>query len=134
MGFTNAIYRGALIVSLAVLAMLLTTTHVKGDSLQLAENPFGSPAALPEKGKMKLIGFVAPRASSGIAGGMAVYDDAATKRIGDYAEIYNLEGALIAIIWFDQFGILRTAIDRGVVLHKKDVKGVLVLVMSGNLV
>jgi hypothetical protein len=69
MGFTSAIYRGALIVSLAV---LLTTTHVKGDSLQLAENPFGSPATLPEKEKMKLIGFVAPRASSGIAGGIAV--------------------------------------------------------------
>ena len=129
MGFTNAIYRSALIVSLAV---LLTTADIKADPLQLAENPFGSPAALPEKQKMKLIGFVAPKVSSGIAGGMAIYDDAATKRIGDYAEIYNLKGALIAIIWFDQFGILRTAIDRGVVLHKKDVEGVLVLVMSGD--
>jgi hypothetical protein len=65
---------------------------------------------------------------------MAVYDDIATERIGDYAEIYNLKGALIAIIWFDEFGILRTAIDRGVVLHKKDVEGVLVLVMNGDLV
>ena len=128
---TTQFYRSALIVPLAV---LLTTTAVKADSLQLAENPFGSTTVLPEKQNMKLIGFVAPKISSGIAGGMAVYDDAATKRIGDYAEIYNPKGALIAIIWFDQFGILRTAIDRGVVLHKKDVEGVLVLVMNGDLV
>src|SRR5262245_26538504 len=123
-------YLSALIIPLAV---LLTTTPVKADSLQLAENPFGSPAALPEKQNMKLIGFVASKISSGIAGRMAVYDDAGTKRIGDYAEIYNLKGALIVIIWFDQFGILRTAIDRGVILHKKDVEGVLVLVMNGDL-
>src|SRR5215510_1365046 len=127
---TTQFYRSALIVPLAV---LLTTTAVKADSLQLAENPFGSTTVLPEKQNMKLIGFVAPKISSGIAGGMAVYDDAATKRIGDYAEIYNLKGALIAIIWFDQVGILRTAIDRGAVLHKNDVEGVLVLVMSGDL-
>ena len=44
MGFTNAIYRSALNVSLAV---LLTTADIKADPLQLAENPFGSPAALP---------------------------------------------------------------------------------------
>jgi hypothetical protein len=112
----------------------LASAHVKADSLQLAENPFGNPAALPEKQKMKLIGFLAPKALSAIAGGMAVYDDVTTKRIADYAEIYNSTGALIAIIWFDEFGILRSAIDRGVVLHKQDVEGVLVLVMNGDLV
>lgn len=48
----------ALIVPLAV---LLTTTPVKADSLQLAENPFGSTTVLPEKQNMKLIGFVAPQ-------------------------------------------------------------------------
>src|SRR5262249_27134551 len=126
---TTQFYCSALIVPLAV---LLTTTAVKADSLQLAENPFGSTTVLPEKQNMKLIGFVAPKISSGIAGGMAVYDDAATKRIGDYAEIYNLKGALIAIIWFDQFGILRTAIDRGLSFTKEDVEGVLVLVMNGD--
>src|SRR5262244_2647377 len=109
----------ALIIPLAV---LLTTIPVKADSLQLAENPFGSTTVVPEKQNMKLIGFVAPKVSSGIAGGMAVYDDAATKRIGDYAEIYNLKGALIAIIWFDQFGILRTAIDRGLSFTKEMLK------------
>src|SRR5262245_61550302 len=98
-------FYSALIIPLTV---LLTTTPVKADSLQLAENPFGSTTVLPEKQNMKLIGFVTPKVSSGIAGGMVVYDDAATKRIGDYAEIYNLKGALIAIIWFDQFGILRS--------------------------
>jgi hypothetical protein len=77
------------------LAVLLSTAHVKADSLQLAENPFGSQTTLPEKQKMKLIGFQASKALSGLVGGMAVYDDVATKRIGDYAEIYNPTGALM---------------------------------------
>ena len=130
MDFTNIIYRSVLILSLA---LLLATGHAKADSL-LAENPFGGPTVVPEKQNMKLIGLLKPKPYAGFAGSMAVYDDIATKRIGDYAEIYNSAGALIAIIWFDEFGILRTAIDRGVVLHKKDVEGVLVLVMNGHLV
>ena len=73
-------YLSALIIPLAV---LLTTTPVKADSLQLAENPFGSTTVLPEKQNMKLIGLLKPKAHAGIAGSMAVYDDIATKRIGD---------------------------------------------------
>ncbi len=53
-----------------------------------------------------------------IAGGMAVYHDAATERRGDYAEIYNPTGGLLAVIWFDRFGILRSAVDRGIVLKQ----------------
>jgi hypothetical protein len=121
-------------IGLFILLAVLLAVNVNANPLHLAENPFGAPSNLPEKQKMKLIGLLTPKAHAGIAGSMAVYDNLATERIGDYAEIYNLKGALIAIIWFDEFGILRTAIDRGVVLHKKDVEGVLVLIMSGDLV
>jgi hypothetical protein len=131
MGFNNTIYRVALFIPLT---LLLATSHVKADSLQLAENPFGSQTALPEKQKLKLIASQPPKLRQDSPAGMAVYDDIATKRVGDYAEIYNPTGALIAIIWFDKFGILRSAIDRGVVLRKQDVEGVLVLVMNGDLV
>ena len=64
-GFSNTIYRMALFIPLVA---LLATAHVKADSLQLAENPLGSPTALPDKRKMKLISFIAPKASSGFAG------------------------------------------------------------------
>jgi hypothetical protein len=38
---------------------------------------------------------------------MAIYDDSSTNRIGDYSDIYNRAGDhLIAVIWFDQFGII----------------------------
>ena len=72
----------------------MATANVNADSLQLAESPFGTPTNLPEKQNMKLIGLLKPKAHAGTAGSMAVYDDIATKRIGDYAEIYNLKGAL----------------------------------------
>jgi hypothetical protein len=40
MGFNNTIYRVFI-----PLTLLLATSHVKADSLQLAENPFGSQTA-----------------------------------------------------------------------------------------
>jgi hypothetical protein len=133
MGFQNKIHRVASIVALII---LLIFGNVDADSLQVVENLFGkiSPASLSEKPKMRRVAFLTPTVEGAIGGCMAVYDDAATKRRGDYAEIYNPTGDLIAIIWFDRFGILRSAIDRGIVFNKHHVEGVLVLVLDGDLV
>ena len=65
---------------------------------------------------------------------MALYDDADTKRLVDYAEIFKPTDELLAVIWFDKFGILRSAIDRGVYLKHGAVEGVMVLVLYGDLV
>jgi hypothetical protein len=133
MVFQSIICRVASVVALAI---VLAFSHASADSLKVVENFFGnnvvSPSTLPEKQKMRLIGSVTPKVVGAIAR-ITVYDDAATKRIGDYAEIYNSTDDLIAIIWFDGFGIVRSAIDRAIVLNK-GVEGVLVLVLDGELV
>jgi hypothetical protein len=127
MGFKSAIYRIASVISLCI----LFSSPVNAGSLKVMENSsIVSPSSLPEKQKMRLLGFVTPRNVGAIAR-IAIYDDGATKRIGDYAEVYNPTGELIAVIWFDGFGIVRSAIDRGIVLNK-DVEGVLVLVLDGE--
>jgi hypothetical protein len=65
-----------------------------------------------------------------ILGAIAAYDDAATARPADYLELYNNAGALLAVSWFDQFGIERLAVDRALAQDTSKLEGVLVLVTT----
>ena len=118
--------RGYTVASIVVLIVVLLFGHADAGSLIVVEKV----SPLPETQELRLVGLL-PLAIGGI---MAVYDDAATKRPLDYAEIYNPSGELLAIFWFDRFGILRTAVDRSIVLKRDAVEGVLVLVLDGDLV
>ena len=80
---------------------MLLFGHADAGSLIVVEKV----SPLPETQELRLVGLL-PLAIGGI---MTVYDDAATKRPLDYAQIYNPSGELLAIFWFDRFGILRTA-------------------------
>ena len=48
-----------------------------------------------------------------ILGALLVYDDPKTKRPEDYFELYDTDTNLVAVGWFDRYGIKRIAIDRG---------------------
>ena len=50
----------------------------------------------------------------------------------DYWELYDKQGELLAISWFDRFGIQRTAIDRGIVEQKNQLERVFVVVLDGD--
>ena len=54
------------------------------------------------------------------------------ERPADYWEIYDKEGNLLAISWFDKFGIQRTAIDRGIVEEEDKLEGIFVVVLDGD--
>jgi hypothetical protein len=101
----------------------------------LDANPFEStmlePTSFPPKTEMTFLGFFG-FVLGGQPGSIAVYDNRATKRVGDYSEIYNAAGDLVAVVWYDNFGILRSAVDRGVILNKP-LEGVFVLVLDGEL-
>jgi hypothetical protein len=62
-----------------------------------------------------------------------VYDDVTTERPADYWEIYNQDGGLLAVIWFDSLGLRKTAVDRGIVEDKDKLEGVFVVVLDGDL-
>jgi hypothetical protein len=62
-----------------------------------------------------------------------VYDDVTTERPADYWEIYNQDGELLAVSWFDSLGIRKTAVDRGIVEEKDKLEGVFVVVLDGDL-
>jgi hypothetical protein len=66
------------------------------------------------------------------AGAVLVYDDPTTARPADYFELHDNDGDLVAVGWFDRFGIRRMAVDRGLVEEKGDLEGVFVTLLQGD--
>jgi hypothetical protein len=67
-----------------------------------------------------------------VVGVVAVYDDATTKRPADCLELYDNSGHLLALGWFDEFGIQRMAIDRGLLENGDKLEGIFVVMSDGE--
>jgi hypothetical protein len=89
----------------------------------------------PEQHEMRLVSFDPWVVEGEVMGAVAtyVYDDVTTERPADYWEIYNQDGALLAVTWFDSLGVRKTAVDRGIVEEKDKLEGVFVVVLDGDL-
>jgi hypothetical protein len=61
-----------------------------------------------------------------------VYTDVTTQRPADYWELYDKNGDLLVVSWFDRSGIQRTAVDRGILEEKDRLEGILVVVLTGE--
>lgn len=88
--------------------------------------------SLPEKDRLTLVSFVRIFAAGKLLGGLAAYDDAVTERTADYLELYNSAGSLIAIGWFDRFGIERVAVDRALLEDAAKLEGVFIVLVEGD--
>ena len=122
---------------LAIVAQLWLFADVRAGELQAATNAAGQEtAAGPEAHDMSLVSFQPWVVEGQVLGALAeyVYDDVTTQRPTDYWELYDKQGELLAISWFDRFGIQRTAIDRGIVEQKNQREGVFVVVLDGDAV
>jgi len=119
-------------VYLALLLGLLWAAAARPEKASAGEDAAASaPAAAPEPHSMTRVS-VAPWVVEGeILGVIAayVYDDAATGRPVDYWEIYDREGELLAVGWFDRLGIRRIAVDRGILEEKDQLEGIFVVVV-----
>jgi hypothetical protein len=67
-----------------------------------------------------------------ILGVLLAYDDHNTKRPEDYLELYDIDTNLVAVGWFDRFGIQRIAIDRGLFDGGSILQGVFVTLLDGD--
>ncbi|PYK51703.1 MAG: hypothetical protein DME20_01020 [Verrucomicrobia bacterium] len=65
-------------------------------------------------------------------GNVVAYHDPNTKRPADYFELYDSEGNLLAIGWYDRFGIRRIAVDRGLFDEAQEPQGVFVTLLDGD--
>jgi hypothetical protein len=88
----------------------------------------------PEQHQMTLVSFEPWVVEGELLGLVAAYtyDDVSTERPADYWELYNNQGSLVAVSWFDKFGARRTAVDRGIVEEADQLEGVFVIVSDGS--
>jgi len=118
-------------VTLALLFVFATTAGVNA-----ADNRADT-GTLPSANRPRRLAIVesAPLIANGATlGTVVIYDDPTTRRREDYLEIYNRAGALVAVAWFDRFGIQRVVIDRAFVDGKDQAEGVFVTLVDGDFV
>jgi hypothetical protein len=71
--------------------------------------------------------------ADGVAiGALTFYDDPNTPRRADYLELSNSDGDLIAVAWFDRFGIERIAVDLAVIDGGNHGRGDFVVLVDGQ--
>jgi len=100
------------------------------------------PVSVPERNHLRPISILPITVEAEIAGHavvktvgrVVVYDDPTTQRSADYIELYNNTGNLVAVGWFDSYGIERMAVDRGLLEDSDKLEGVLVVVLDGEAV
>jgi hypothetical protein len=124
-------------IILGIVAQLLFFTDIRAEEVQPGDNAMGQEiVTAPEQHDMSLVSFSPWVVEGELVGAVAeyVYHDVTTARAADYWELYDKEGDLLAVGWFDRFGIQRTAIDRGIVEQKDKLEGTFVVVVDGDLI
>ena len=123
-------------VILSIIGSLLIYGPVRAQERPLSDNSAEQQMVTgPEQHSMRLVSFDPWVVEGEVMGEVAayVYDDVTTERPADYWELYDQEGNLLAVSWFDRFGIRRTAVDRGILENEDKLEGNFVVVLDGNL-
>jgi hypothetical protein len=126
------LFKGASLL-IAVLLVSATLTRIQGaEKHSIPKVDFPSVELPP---RPVSVGKAIPLVMHGVALGTAVvYSDSDAGRPNDYLEFYNDAGNLIAVVWFDRFGIRRAAVDRSFLDGKDHVEGVFVSVFDGDFI
>ena len=123
----------AVFLLLGLLLVPLGIVRLQGaESQSVRKNDFPG-MDLPER--PVTVGKSIPLILHGVALGTAVvYNGPDRAKPGDYLEFYNPTGNLVAVVWFDRFGIRRAAVDRSFLRGKNQVEGVFVPIDDGELI
>lgn len=123
------------LILLALFVQLLFG-HMAAESLEAGDtrskHEMFLSVSVPDGRDLTLVSFSPVIHEGEIVGAIAVYDDAKTKRPGDYLELYNNTGDLLVLDWFDPFGIERTAVDRGLLEAADKLQGVFIVLIDGD--
>lgn len=122
--------------TLKVLALILLYGTIAAGRAYGAEVTFEQPISIAtiraQQERLNLISLSPLVAQGQTLGEVVLYDDPATRRSGDYLELYDVTKRLVAIVWFDHFGIQRTVVDRALVEGGDELEGILVAVLDGE--
>jgi hypothetical protein len=133
--FKNKNYLATAIV-LRIIGELILLGCIAVTSVQAADNSsqprfVGLAVGLPQV-SLTLISLSPLIANGQPVGAIAVYDDPTTQRPADYLEVFDSEGALAVVSWFDRFGIERLVVDRALIEGGDELQGVFVAVLDGE--
>ena len=78
---------------------------------------------------VQLVPVTSERETLGI---IAIYDNPTTPRADDYLELRDDGGQIVAISWFDRFGIRRLTLDRGFLEGKGKFERIFLTLVSGE--
>jgi len=120
-----------MLLALSLAWQVSALPNVGADPAPLGGSPGEILAPLPIKQSMSVVASHRIAAGERIIGQLLVYDDPKTKRPADYMELVSNWGSVIAAVWFDQFGIERMVVDRGLLEDQDQLEGVLVPVLAG---
>jgi hypothetical protein len=124
------------LVTLGVVGQLFLFGHISTEPLEASDNAsqhemFLS-ASVPERDRLNLVSFLPVIVEGVIVGRVVVYDDVTTRRAADYLELYDSAGHLLALGWFDRFGIERIAVDRGLLEDAGKLEEIFVVLLDGD--
>src|SRR5262245_30442270 len=85
----------------------LTTKAVEAADIPSKQEVFLS-ASVPEKNHLRPVSVLPVTVEGQIVGRVVVYDDPTTQRVADYLELSTNTGDLVAVSWFDRYGVERT--------------------------
>lgn len=78
---------------------------------------------------VRLVPVMSERETVGI---IAIYDNPMTARANDYLELRDDRGQIVAVTWFDRFGIRRLTLDRGFLNGAAKFERTFVTLVSGE--
>ena len=131
MAFRNKIY----FIVLGIVAQLFFFGDVRADELRPRDNPTEQEIiTVAAHHNMTLVSSQPWVVEGKVLGTLAayVYNDMTTERRADYWELCGSEGDLIAISWFDRFGIQRLVVDRGLIEESDKLEGAFVIFIDGD--
>jgi hypothetical protein len=104
--FRNEIYF-TIFAILEFVAVLFFLGLVAARAAEASDNPTRQEIAAPEQHAMSLVSFDPWVVEGEVFGTMAayVYTDVTTRRPADHWELYDRNGDLLAVSWFDRFGV-----------------------------
>jgi hypothetical protein len=123
-------------IMLGLVAALFLSVPVEAEPIRSDNTPVQQallPPFGPEQSQLTEVSLSPLVVGGETVGMVSVYDDPTTERPVDFLALYNNAGQLVAVGWFDKFGIQRIAMDRGLLEDNGKLEGVLVLVLDGDL-
>jgi hypothetical protein len=118
-------------VGALILLACITVGNAQGADLGMGQ-PDSVPAVKAQQTDLRLVSHSPLIARGQTLGTVVIFDNPETRRPADYLELYDIAGGLVAIVWFDRFGIQRTVVDRALVEGGDELEGVLVAVVEGE--